>query len=382
MSTTSLRRPPARPSRHRATARGFSMIEILVGVAIGMVAILVIFQTFSVFGGRSRVTGSGTDAQVAGTVGMFSLERDLRLAGLGLGRARIDTVACTVKGELSGVAFEFPLVPVQIVPNEDVTGGPVTINVLYGNSSFYSSEQTFTASTATTKTALNRAGFQLGDLVVAATPSASSAGPCALVEITTNNNADKLTLGHASATYRPFGGSLDVASRFNPSAGAGTFTEGVLYNLGPGPRLNQWRISDGRVLNVTDMIHDPTSASPLDVAEGIINMQAEYGMDTDGNGVIESWTLTQPSAAGWLGVRAIRVAILARSDEYDRTYTAPAPAWTCGQEEDGVCTFAMTDLNGAADTNPSNSPNNWRNYRYRVYEKVVPLRNMIWGTAP
>jgi len=24
-------------------------------------------------------------------------------------------------------------------------------------------------------------------------------------------------------------------------------------------------------------------------------------------------------------------------------------------------------------------PNNWRYYRYRVYERVIPLRNMIWG---
>ena len=27
-------------------------------------------------------------------------------------------------------------------------------------------------------------------------------------------------------------------------------------------------------------------------------------------------------------------------------------------------------------------PNNWRYYRYRVYERTVPVRNMVWGTAP
>ncbi len=46
----------------------------------------------------------------------------------------------------------------------------------------------------------------------------------------------------------------------------------------------------------------------------------------------------------------------------------------------------MTNLDGTADSfagAPNNpDPNNWRFYRYRVYEKVIPLRNMIWGTSP
>ena len=38
----------------------------------------------------------------------------------------------------------------------------------------------------------------------------------------------------------------------------------------------------------------------------------------------------------------------------------------------------MTNLDGTADTNPG-TPNDWRRYRYRVYETVIPLRNMLWG---
>ena len=44
--------------------------------------------------------------------------------------------------------------------------------------------------------------------------------------------------------------------------------------------------------------------------------------------------------------------------------------------------FLMTNVNGGpdtfGDTNPD--PNNWRYYRYRVYERVIPLRNLLWGT--
>jgi type IV pilus assembly protein PilW len=55
--------------------------------------------------------------------------------------------------------------------------------------------------------------------------------------------------------------------------------------------------------------------------------------------------------------------------------------------------FVMTNVDGTADTStgcpdltnpadPNLTPNNWRLYRYSVYETVIPLRNMIWGTAP
>ena len=44
----------------------------------------------------------------------------------------------------------------------------------------------------------------------------------------------------------------------------------------------------------------------------------------------------------------------------------------------------MTNIDGSADafSDAVPDPNNWRYYRYRVYERVVPIRNMFWGTAP
>jgi len=76
-------------------------------------------------------------------------------------------------------------------------------------------------------------------------------------------------------------------------------------------------------------------------------------------------------------VRAIRVALLARSRQFERNpVTTTAPVWARGA-------FVMTNLDGSAQaTSPANPADNWRNYRYRVYEKVIPLRNMIWGTSP
>ena len=44
--------------------------------------------------------------------------------------------------------------------------------------------------------------------------------------------------------------------------------------------------------------------------------------------------------------------------------------------------FLMTNVDGGDDTfnDATADPNNWRYYRYRVYERVIPLRNMLWGS--
>jgi hypothetical protein len=40
----------------------------------------------------------------------------------------------------------------------------------------------------------------------------------------------------------------------------------------------------------------------------------------------------------------------------------------------------MTNVDKTTDSNPTGAlaTNNWRNYRYNVFEVTVPLRNMIW----
>jgi type IV pilus assembly protein PilW len=379
----------------RRQLRGFSLIEILVGVAIGMVGLLVIFKTVAVWDSHTRTTVAGGDAQVTGTLAMYNLERDIKLAGLGFGSAPSTVMGCTVTGEDNGRALSFPLYPVQISASGPA-GSPDVISVLAGNSSFLSSSMVFTSSTATTKTtnAIGRGGFRNGDVVLVtgnetALPASAS---CALVQIT--DNVSGAPIAHVAGSYTPdpFYSAASGASRFNASAGTGsTFGGGTMFNLGPSPQLNQWQ-TNGRALSRTDYLHGTPA---FEIADGVINMKAQYGVDADGNGIIadSEWTRTTPT--DWTKVRAIRVAVLVRSSQFEKpaatsassvavavtsTSNAPAPSW-----KDATANFfLMTNVDGSADSfsDADAEPNNWRFYRYRVYEKVIPLRNMIWGTAP
>ena len=54
---------------------GFSLVEVLVGMLMGLITILVIFQVFAVFEGQKRTTGSTGDTQMNASQAMMLIER-------------------------------------------------------------------------------------------------------------------------------------------------------------------------------------------------------------------------------------------------------------------------------------------------------------------
>ena len=398
------------PRPHIRRQRGFSLIEVMIGAAIALIGMVVIFQVLTVWEERKRTTSAGSDAQVAGAIAMYSLERDLRLAGFGFGMTNFmgcsitafDTVrAAAIQGTAAQPVFR--LYPVEIL--KGAGGAADEIRVLYGNSEHFSANQNFILSpdAFSKRTQGGNTGFQPGELAIVA---GNSPANCDLVEITGTATGGQ-DLVHAVGAYTNYLGQ-NVTARYNAAAGTGAiYTTGTMYNLGPAQQWQappptvsfaQWNIwhiqptagsTVPRVLAWSDFLHvPPAGAVWTEVAEGIVNLQAQYGYDDDGNNMIEcpngaalcEWVntlVTPPLTApiAWSKVRAVRVALLARSQQYEKlAVTNAAPAWAGGA-------FAMTNVDGTADTNPGDA-NDWRHYRYRVYQQVVPLRNMIWGTSP
>jgi type IV pilus assembly protein PilW len=361
-----------------------SLVEILIGVLIGMIGIVIIFQVLQVSEERKRTTGAGSDAQISGSIGIYNLHRDLMLAGYGFGTVPSPYMGCSVAAYDTARPtpnFTFTLSPILIT--DGAGGAPDTITVLYGNSNMVAVPQTFDTATGTSKHTQGRSGFQLGDVVIIS----NSTPACALAQITGNTNADGVTVDHASANYVSFYTNVSTPARYNPAASPIATGQGFLYNLGPTPRRNVWRIQGDKLTWTDDLHWTDTNADgandPVEVATGVINLQAQYGIDGVNGFPVDAqiapstptspgeWTNTPP--ADWTKVRAIRMALLARSGQYEKTkVTTTVPSWSGGA-------FVMTNVDGTADTTPDN-PNDWRHYRYRVYEVVVPLRNMVWGT--
>ena len=79
-----MNRPAAPRLAPPAPAAGFSLVELMVALVIGLAATIVIMQMFAVSESRKRASTSGADAQTTAALTLYQLERDIRQAGYGL----------------------------------------------------------------------------------------------------------------------------------------------------------------------------------------------------------------------------------------------------------------------------------------------------------
>lgn len=70
--------------------KGFSLVELLVGVTIALIATVAIFQVFSVYETQKQQTTSDSDALQNGNLAYFLLSNELRQAGQGISTARLN----------------------------------------------------------------------------------------------------------------------------------------------------------------------------------------------------------------------------------------------------------------------------------------------------
>jgi type IV pilus assembly protein PilW len=377
----------------RPAQTGLSLVEIMVGVLIGMIGIIVIFQMLATSEERKRTVSAGSDVQISGVIGLTTLERDVREAGYGFASAGYDTgitpvMGCTVNAYDTArptAAFTYRLTPIQIIQGAGTASD--SIIVLRGNSSTFPAAQVFTESTDTSKKTRGRAGISPRDylLVGRVTPTLN----CMAVEITDVSDVDALTIRHNQGSYSYTvylpDGSTSVQTRiarFNNATPPTSYTAGYLFNLGNGPRRNIWTVLNGKLQVTNDLLYQDTNGDnindPVEVADNIITLQAEYGIDANNNGRIEAgeWTTTDPvTVVQWANVLAVRLGMLVRSSQFERAnVTSVVPSWAGGQ-------FQITNLDGTASATTATDPaDDWRRYRYRVYETLIPLRNMLWGT--
>lgn len=355
--------------RIRHSNIGFSLVEIMVGMVVGLLGIIVIYQVFAVSEGYKRTTTSGGDAQQNGALGLYTIERDLRMAGYGINNTSV--LGCTVLAYNANrvpTNFNFTMAPVVIAQGADnnaITGdGGVntdTITVTYGNSNGMMAPAAITQtmpSPAAVFKVDNRYGFTVGDLVIAAEPGAVPPKNCTLAQIDnlpgTPGQTDNV-IHNPSVSYNPAGG-LGVTYDANLSK---------LFDVGAVPVNNVYSVQNGQLMLQPFITANP--ATPI--VDGIVQLQAQYGRDTNADGIVDIWDANTPPANGatWAQILAVRLALVARSSQPEK----PDPTT-------GVCNTTTVAPTWAGGTLNLSSDPNWRCYRYKVFQTTVPLRNMIW----
>lgn len=340
-------------------ARGVSLVELMVGLVIGLVAILVVMQVFQMSEGARRTTVGGDDAQIAGALSLTGLQREIRQAGYGASAFPIIGCAITVPNGWT--------IPVM---------APVVINPMAAPAT-----PLLPGADANTDTVLvmysSSGGSPEGDLV-----SAQAAQPTYSVATPTSFNINDLIV--AAVTPRPAVCNLTLervtvvptTSPPNVTVGVGVagMVNGTLYNLGPAPRFQAFRVRNGNLSVCDYMANDCSRVADIDneavwvpVGNGIVSLRAQYGRDTtlpSMDAVVDTYDQTTPTnQCGWARVTAMRMVVVARSGQVERENVASAPDWA------GSSATTAIDLSANPD---------WQRLRYKTFETTVPVRNMTW----
>lgn len=378
-------------SAYPARQSGLSLVELMVGMMVGLIGIVIISHLYLTNEQYKRSTTGAGAAQVNGAIALYSIERDLRMAGYGINNTA--ALGCTCAGAgCSPVQYFFnnkysnppdagstlrtlqiaPVVIVKTLP--PFPPKPDSITLLYGGDNERSTPtkllQTMSPP-AYDFIADGAAGFENNNMVVV-----TQGGTCALAQITVGGDNSQLL--HPAGTYNPANNAnLPIFSR-----------DASVFNLGVTPVWRTYTIENNKLV-ATEVLPPEGGAGGQPLVDDIIDMKALYGKDTDNDPqrTVDAYDGATPTtAAGWQQVLAVRVAVLARSQNYEKpdpvagcnaTTVANQPTWGKGAvvpPGDPLPPFAFPVLAAALIT-PGNEAGC---YKYRVFETVVPLRNMIW----
>lgn len=380
---------------------GFSLIELMVSVVIGMLALMFAVKVITGAEVNKQAALGGSDSMQNGMLAMFSISSDASQAGYGLNDpilAGCDTVMTDNGGYALAAAARGPATVYPLAAAVINSGGsaPDTISLYSGSS--MGGTGTLRLTTDYVGGALINVdrrpfGFAQGDVIVVA-PEAGG-GRCAIAQISSNPAILPAPPAQQSVMISGGGGNRFNSGSLGVSYNAGTAR---LFDLGPVRSLSfhTWSVSDGYLrLSATDLAG--TGGGAL-VADNIVSIKAQYGVDTrvgaafnpDGGMQVSQWSSTMIDADGdgvtgsagdYQRIAALRIAVVARSKSPERA--APGST-TCSATPARPVVFGSAQPSGVTavpvtvDVAVSGDPVSWTCYRYRVFETIVPLRNTGW----
>ena len=427
---------PARSSFGRAYQRGVGLLETMVGILIGMLVVIVVYNILSVAEAYKRNAIGASDAQVTGLLTQFLAGRDAGNGGAGITGSVDDLINCT-KNEGGALLSGLP------VTSLDVAARPISLLITPGAGT---ASDSFISLVSGATHVMWPVDLQLpfpgpGQPIVVQSPNGFTVPPPSgafpyWVVVMTNDPASALNRNKCKVLRVTAATAPDAQGKVTLTQDATTATT-ISYPPTPSRLLNlgrtgqttriQYDVDDvNHVLRTTDLLVTPGAplvANPI--AQNLVLMKAQYGIDltVPPDGVVDCWTAAD--AANTCGdgkdyspasvrtfniadlrrILAVRIGVVVRSDEPDLKYltnptdpvvqkeaaalrsATPRPAvvlFNCSTNTNAACQSRF--VAPAAPGVPLGSPNCapavicdlWR---YRTYETVIPLRNAIYNAT-
>lgn len=345
--------------------RGVGLVELMVGLVIGMLAIIVVMQVFMQSEGMKRTTTGADDALNSGAIALSMLQRDVRQAGYGT--SALALLGCNLALPSGGTVTSIGPATINHASIPAGDANTDTLLLIYGSAAGSpDGDAVVTQPNTTTYAVATPTSFRVGDRIIAVDNATATTRPKPL--------PCALTLEPVvTVTSSPSSPHVTVAT------GVAGMTNGMLFNLGPSPRLQAYAVRGGDLTVCDYLINDCGDAASVDdrtvwvpTGSNIVSLRAEYGVDTTPapmDGIVDAYERVTPAdECGWARVSSLRVALVARSGQMEKTDVTVAAPMRAASASTAI------DLSARAD---------WQRFRYRLFETTVPLRNLAWqGVQP
>ena len=394
----------------RGRAGGFTLVELMVALTIGLVLALAISLSMLSMGRQFRVVGATSAAQVNAQLALSLIDGAGRAAGAGFfnnGQPVCPTFNAWYSGTM--VSNGAALLPARIINGASTTASD---RLVFSSSNAVGplSGMPVVApmgAGADPITVTDGGNIAVNDLAVVGVPGSATV-PCTLFQTTavTVDTTGASCAGNASrckalshtpgGNYNPPTGTFSNEPRYGFTTSGGAIGPAAVMGLGAGFRQEAFAVICETLVQYNAFTDTPAcTTAPLTFTGGanalvtdVVLMQAQYGISSAaGSDIVTNWvdasgtTWATPSVADVGRIKALRVVIVSRSKEAaGELVTAASCTNTGGVVNTGPCSFDDAEA-PVIDLSATSVPagRSWRNYRYRVQQAVVPLRNVIWS---
>jgi type IV pilus assembly protein PilW len=334
---------------------GFTLVEIMVGLVIGMLVALVIVQVLSIFEGQKRATTGTADAQTNGAISIYNIGRELQLAGFPL---MPTGVAGSADSPLECTTTTYGATGITSINPVSITDGTSdTVIIRYGNSRSGGVPTPIGAIAGKSATVTNNFGCQDGDIALI-----SSGATCALRRLALATDSPKGVVTTTTINLHNTEADLTAAH-----IGSDISCLGIWNTV-------TYAVNNGNL-----------ERNGVPVVAGVVNLQAQYGISATANSnQVTSWV--EPSGATWAAptvanrnlIKSVRIAVIARNTKIEPYTITAACSSTTAASPTGLCAWTGS-VASPAPTVDLSAGASWDRYHYRVFETIIPLRNMVWS---
>ena len=341
---------------------GLTLVDVLVGVTIGLISMVVVHQAFVAFGQLRRTASAAADAEQTASFAVAMLATAVGNAGAGIAAAARWLDPCPPSPDIA--ATQRPIVAMAIDGGAGDRPDSLVVRQAYQPRLALPAAFATAAPAGSAFRVQSPDGFAVGDRVVAI----SRSGICAAAEVTAVATD---AAGISEIAHTPVEVDLPVTS--------------LLLNLGAANRASTLRfdVASG-VLRSTDVVN---ADAPVPLVSNVVNVKFQYGIDRDGDGVLDDWvgavaaagldatSLLSAPRAVLDRLVALRIGVVSRSEDLDPQATG-SHRWVlfdCELPDRSACPGRLEGTIGASAAG---------GFRYRSHEVVVPLRNTLWNRAP